>query len=165
MRDGGTAGGERSELLNKGRRHRLIRRLVQQEKVGTQLELVRSLESLGCEVTQATISRDVRELGLQKGRDRLGRPRYILPAQEETRDPEAACARMMEQFANAVIAAQNLVLVKSEVGTAPGMGRVIDELDNELILGTVAGDDTVLVVTENAEAARQVANYLSSLGG
>jgi transcriptional regulator of arginine metabolism len=157
--------GERSELLSKRHRHQLIRKLVRQKKVGTQLELVRSLEGLGCEVTQATISRDVRELGLQKSRDHLGRPRYVLPEQEERRDPEAACARMLEEFATAVISAQNLVLVKSEVGTAPGMGRVIDELEHVLILGTVAGDDTVLIVTEDANTARQVADYLTKLGG
>lgn len=153
------------DVLNKRHRHQLIRRLVKQKKVGTQHELVRSLRGLGCEVTQATISRDVRELGLQKSRDSLGRARYLLPDNEERRDPEAACARMMEEFATAVIPAQNLVLVKSEVGTAPGMGRVIDELEHELILGTVAGDDTVLIVTEDAETARLVAAYLTKLGG
>jgi transcriptional regulator of arginine metabolism len=157
--------GQSSEAPDKRHRHQLIRRLVKQKKVGTQLELVRSLQGLGCEVTQATISRDVKELGLQKSRDPLGRPRYLLPDQEERRDPQAACARMLEEFALAIIPAQNLVLVKSEVGTAPGMGRVIDELEHDLILGTVAGDDTVLIVTEDPQAAQQVADYLTKLGG
>jgi len=64
-----------------------------------------------------------------------------------------------------VTPAQNLVVVKSEVGTAPGMGRVIDQLDHELIIGTVAGDDTVLIVTEDGEAALRLASYLKELGG
>jgi transcriptional regulator of arginine metabolism len=153
------------ELPDKHHRHQLIRRLVRQKKVGTQLDLVRSLETLGCEVTQATISRDVRELGLQKSRDPFGRPRYVLPEQEERRDPQAAAARMLEAFAVTVIPAQNLVLLKCEAGTAPGLGRVIDELEHELILGSVAGDDTVLVVTEDPETARQVADLLTRLGG
>lgn len=151
-------------MLGKRRRHDLIRSLVEQRRVGTQLELVEALQAAGCDVTQATVSRDVRELGLHKRRDAMGRPRYVLPG-EERRDPEAACRHMLSEFATAVIAAQNMVLVKSEVGTAPGMGRVIDELDHELIMGCVAGDDTVLIVTEDTTAARAVAAYLEQLGG
>jgi transcriptional regulator of arginine metabolism len=152
-------------MLSKRNRHQLIRGLVLEKNVGTQLELVRALQALGCDVTQATVSRDVRELDLQKRRDQLGRPCYVLPQPEERRDPAAACARMLEEFATAVIPAQHLVLVKSEAGTAPGMGRVLDDLQHELILGTVAGDDTVLVVTSDAAAATAVAEYLTKLGG
>jgi len=152
-------------MLSKRRRHDLIRSLVGRQRVGTQQELAQALQASGCDVTQATISRDVGELGLLKRRDALGRPRYVLPDGEERRDPEAACGHMLSEFASAVIAAQNLVLVKSDVGTAPGMGRVIDELEHDLILGSVAGDDTVLIVTEDAAAARAVAQYLEQLGG
>jgi transcriptional regulator of arginine metabolism len=152
-------------MLGKRRRQDLIRGVVDQHRVGTQGELVRALEALGCEVTQATVSRDVREIGLLKRRDSMGRPQYVLPEGDGRRDPQAACSRMLAEFATAVFHAQNLVLVKSEVGTAPGMGRVIDELEHELILGCVAGDDTVLIVTQDAPAALAVAEYLERLGG
>lgn len=152
-------------MLSKRHRHQLIRSLTKEGRIGTQVELVQALKALGCEVTQATISRDVRELGLERRRDDRGRFRYVLPESDERRDPEAACAHMLAEFATEVVAAQNLVLVKSEVGTAPGMGRVIDELRHELILGTVAGDDTVLIVTADSESARSVAEYLTELGG
>ena len=152
-------------MLGKRRRHELIRTVVVQRRVGTQSELVHELQGMGCDVTQATVSRDVREMGLLKHRDSSGRPRYVLPEGDDRRDPEAACSHMLSEFATAVIVAQNLVMVKSEVGTAPGMGRVIDELEHELILGCVAGDDTVLVVTEDTAAARAVAAYLERLGG
>ena len=72
---------------------------------------------------------------------------------------------MLAEFAVDIIVAQNLVLVKSEVGTAPGMGRAIDELQHTLILGTVAGDDTVLIVAADSGAAAEVAEYLTELGG
>jgi transcriptional regulator of arginine metabolism len=114
---------------------------------------------------QATISRDVRELGLEKSRDTMSRARYVLPESEERRDPEAACARMLEEFATAVLTAQNLVILKSEVGTAPGMGRVVDNLNHGQILGTVAGDDTLLIIAKDAAAALDVAEYLKKLGG
>lgn len=152
-------------MLSKRSRHQLIRDLVSQKRIGTQLELVRSLQGMGCNVTQATISRDVRELGLEKSRDSMSRARYVLPETDERRDPEAACARMLDEFGNAVVTAQNMVILKSEVGTAPGMGRVVDNLNHELILGTVAGDDTLLVITKDSAAALEVADYLKKLGG
>jgi len=152
-------------VLSKRQRHQLIRRLAAEGHIGTQAELVWALQGLGCEVTQATVSRDVRELGMERRRDELGRLRYVLREPEERRDPEAACTRMLSEFATEIVAAQNLVLLKSEVGTAPGMGRVIDDLDHPLILGCVAGDDTVLIATRNTADAATVAAYLIELGG
>lgn len=149
----------------KRQRLQLIRDLVRRSRIGTQQELVHALQALGVTVTQATISRDLRELGLERTRDEAGRFRYVIPDHEERRDPAAACARMLEQFGTDVLAAQNIVLVKCEVGTAPGMGRVIDELEHELILGCVAGDDTVIIVTSDVDAADAVSQYLSELGG
>jgi len=151
--------------VNKRQRQNLTRDVIRRARVGTQRELVQALLGLGCDVTQATVSRDLRELGVERTRDSLGRFRYSLPEHEERRDPKAACARMLEEFGTAVLAAQNIVLVKSEVGTAPGMGRVIDELQHELILGSVAGDDTVMIVTADSAAAQAVADYLTQLGG
>jgi transcriptional regulator of arginine metabolism len=152
-------------MLTKRSRQQVIKNLVSQQRISTQLELVNNLKSFGCDITQATVSRDIRELGLEKGRDSMGRARYILPETDTRRDPVAACGRMLREFAVEVTPAQNLVVVKSEVGTAPGMGRVIDQLDHTLIIGTVAGDDTVLIVTEDREAAEQLASYLRELGG
>jgi len=158
--------GERGlTVLSKRSRQQLIRNVVLQQRVGTQLELVNTLRALGCDVTQATVSRDMRELGLKKNRDSMGRPCYTLPDNEQRRDPEAACGRMLREFATAVVHAQNLVVVKSEVGTAPGLGRVIDQLEHELIVGCVAGDDTVLIVTVGTDEAVQVSDYLKKLGG
>ncbi len=149
----------------KRQRLQLIRELVRRSRIGTQQELVRALRAQGISVTQATVSRDLRELGLERSRDEGGRFRYAITEHEERRDPAAACARMMEEFGVAVLAAQNMVLVKCEVGTAPGMGRVIDELEHEQILGCVAGDDTVIIVTPDTDAAETVAHYLNQLGG
>lgn len=152
-------------MLTKRSRQQLIRSLISQQRISTQLELVNTLRGLGCDVTQATISRDIREMGLEKYRDHMSRARYALPETEQKRDPEAAAGRMLREFANLVATAQNMVVLKSEVGTAPGLGRVIDQLDHDLIIGCVAGDDTVMIVTPDAKAATQVAEYLQKLGG
>lgn len=152
-------------MLSKRQRHQLIRRLVGEGRIGTQVELVWALQGFGCEVTQATISRDVRELGLERRRDEFGRLHYVSAEHEERRDPEVTCSHMLGEFATEIVAAQNLVVLKSEVGTAPGMGRSVDDLDHPLILGCVAGDDTILIATRNEADAAAVAAYLIKLGG
>lgn len=152
--------------MNKRQRQQIIRRVLKSRPITSQRELVQELAASGCIVTQATISRDLREIGLQKGRDPVGRLRYVfVPNLEERPDPPTACGRMLKEFGRGVEAAQNLLVVRCDPGTAPGMGRVIDELDHELILGCVAGDDTVIVVSKDMQAAEAVYRYLTQLGG
>jgi len=134
--------------------------------VTNQLELVAALAAQSCVVTQATVSRDLREMGLQKGRDRGGRVRYaFVPVVEERPDPPAACGRMLRDFGRGVELAQNLLVLRCDPGAAPSMGRVIDELEHDQILGCVAGDDTVILVCRDSQAAGAVYGYLRELGG
>jgi transcriptional regulator of arginine metabolism len=152
--------------MNKRQRQQLLRRLLKDRSVASQRELVEELTAEGCLVTQATISRDLRELGLQKSRDALGRIRYVfVPASEERPDPPTACSRMLKEFGRGVMVAQNLLVVRCDPGSAPGIGRVIDELDHESILGCVAGDDTVILVSKDSESAEAINEYLKQLGG
>lgn len=152
--------------MNKRQRQHLIRRIMRDRPVTSQRELVEELAAAGCLVTQATISRDLREIGLQKARDRDGRVRYsLVPSAEERPDPSAACGRMLKDFGRGLEVAQNLVVLHCDPGAAPGLGRVIDELDHELVLGCVAGDDTVIVVCRSKESAETLYSYLTGLGG
>jgi len=152
--------------MNKRQRQQLLRRVLKDRSVASQRELVDELAAAGCPVTQATISRDLRELGLQKGRDAVGRIRYVfVPASEERPDPPTACSRMLKEFGRGIQVAQNLLVVRCDPGAAPGIGRVIDELDHEAILGCVAGDDTVILVTKDPKSAEAVCAYLEQLGG
>ena len=84
--------------ISKADRQRLIQTVVSQREVGTQRELVAALRQLGCEVTQATVSRDIRELDLQKVRTHLGRPRYVMSLREHPRDPEQAASHVLRDF-------------------------------------------------------------------
>jgi transcriptional regulator of arginine metabolism len=147
----------------KRERLRLIGSLVTRKRIGTQLELRDALASAGCRVTQATISRDIRELGLEKGKDSLGRPRYIAPHRARRADPRESLAAVLAQFARRATAAQNIVVVSSELGTAPAIGRAIDRLEHRLVVGTVAGDDTVLVIAKTVADARSVARELAAM--
>jgi transcriptional regulator of arginine metabolism len=152
--------------VNKRQRQQILRKVLKDRSVASQRELVDALAAAGCPVTQATISRDLRELGLQKGRDAVGRIRYVfVPASEERPDAPTACSRMLKEFGRGVHMAQNLLVVRCDPGAAPGIGRVIDELDHEGILGCVAGDDTVIVVSKDTKSAEAVCAYLTELGG
>jgi transcriptional regulator of arginine metabolism len=152
--------------VNKRQRQQLLVRLLRERSVANQQEIVEALTAAGCAVTQATVSRDLQEMGLQKSRDRTGGVTYQLAATaEERRDPKTACSRMLRDFGRGVEVAQNLLVVRCDPGAAPGMGRVIDELEHDLVLGCVAGDDTVLVVGKDQQAAEALGAYLRELGG
>jgi transcriptional regulator of arginine metabolism len=156
---------EEVRTLGKHERQRLIGSLVSRRRVGTQLELLEALAGAGCRVTQATISRDIRELGLEKSRDPLGRPRYVLPQRGRRADPRESLVAVLEQFGRRAVPAENLVVVVSELGTAPAVARALDRLEHPQIVGTLAGDDTCLVVAANAVDARSLATELAGLIG
>jgi transcriptional regulator of arginine metabolism len=147
--------------LPKRERQRLIASVVGRRRVGSQHELQGALRSAGCEVTQATISRDIRELGLEKTRDELGRPRYVVPQRGPRADPREALAAILAQFGRSAVAAENIVVLQSELGSAPAIARALDRVAHERIVGTLAGDDTCLVVAPSAADARALAAELS----
>lgn len=148
--------------MRKRERQQLIETLVMQKPLSRQEELVAALKKFGCPVTQATVSRDIRELGLQKGTDRHGRVRYVVVPPRIRRDPEEVLSRVLGEAAATVQAAQNLVIIKSEPGTAPTIGRALDELEESDVVGTVAGDDTVLMVMPDGASARRMTKFINS---
>jgi transcriptional regulator of arginine metabolism len=149
--------------MSKTERQRLIQTVVQQREIATQRELVSALSALGCEVTQATVSRDIRELDLQKVRTHLGRAKYVLSSRERPKDPEQAARHVMRDFARSTVVAGQLVVVRCEIGTASTVARQIDNLNHTDVLGTLAGDDTFLVIVQNEETARDLRRYLDRL--
>jgi transcriptional regulator of arginine metabolism len=142
------------QTMTKGERQRLVVGLVERMQLGTQQELLEALESVGCTVTQATVSRDIRELGLAKARDPLGRMRYVLPSRERRVDPRETLSSLLAQYGRRATAAQNIVVLQSEIGSAPAIARALDRVEHPLVVGTLAGDDTCLVITRDGEAAR-----------
>jgi transcriptional regulator of arginine metabolism len=151
--------------LSKAERQRLVTSLVEGQRLGTQLELLDALGRAGCHVTQATVSRDIRELRLIKVRDPLGRLRYVLPDRDRRSEPRELLVNLLRQFGRGAVAAQNIVVVQSEIGSAPAIARALDRLGHPLVLGTLAGDDTCLVVAQDARRARKLAGELSAAIG
>jgi len=148
--------------MRKRERLQLIETLIREQQLSTQSQLAAALKRHGCQVTQATISRDMRELGVQKGAGRDGMTRFIVPPLRVRRDPEEVLARLLGESGAEIVAAQNQIVVRSEPGTAPTVGRAIDELEHDEIIGTVAGDDTVLLILPDAASAKRVAKFLNS---
>jgi transcriptional regulator of arginine metabolism len=151
--------------LGKADRQRLIESLVSRKRVGTQFELLDALAGAGCAVTQATISRDIRELGLEKTHDPFGRPRYVLPHAARRTEPREVLNTILGQFGRKVTSAGNIVVLQSELGSAPAIARALDQLDHGRIVGTLAGDDTVLVVAPTERDARTLARELTGALG
>ena len=151
--------------LAKSERQRLIASVVSRRRIGSQLELAEALAKAGCHVTQATVSRDIRELRLEKTSDALGRPRYVLPGRARQSDPREALNGVLRQFGVRATAAQNIVVVQSELGSAPAIARALDRLEHPKFVGTLAGDDTCLVVTGSPAAALSVAGELATAIG
>lgn len=147
----------------KRERQRLVASVVTRRAIGTQEALLDALHRAGVDVTQATVSRDIRELGLTKIRDTLGRPRYVTADPARPHDPRETLDGLLRQFGRAVTAAQNVVVVQAETGSAPAIARALDRLEHPLVVGTLAGDDTLLVIALDARRARSLARELAAL--
>ena len=126
-------------------RENQIRTIIRNNPVRTQKELADLLQEDGFVCTQATISRDISELGLMKSAEGF----YVLPEDQHLE-------RMMNDLVLMVQAASNLVVVKTRPGAAQGVCAAIDSADMPGALGTVAGDDTILLAAVSEEAAATI---------
>ncbi len=146
-------------------RRRLIRRLVDEGTVTSQRQLVDRLAAAGHPVTQATVSRDLDALGAVKIRSR-GRARYEIPHEERFafRQEEAAVARAVIEFVESIGHSGNLVVVHTLPGAAHLVAGAIDGAEIEGVLGTLAGDDTVLVVAVEGVPGALLASVLERIG-
>ena len=136
----------------KKNRHEKIIEIVEKHEIETQDELIEHLRKLGYEVTQATVSRDIRELKLTKVMSERGSYRYELPKTNETIGSFKFSHALAESITS-VDYALNTVVIKTFPGMAQAVAVGIDNLHLQIILGCVAGDDTILVVARTAEAA------------
>lgn len=135
----------------KSKRQRKIIELIDRYSIDTQEELISRLADAGFVATQATISRDIRELKLVKTMTAGGIYKYVQPVRSETLAPKFNSA--LADSITHVDSAGNIMVIKTYPGMAQPVASCIDALGDEDILGCVGGDDTVLVVIRNAEHA------------
>jgi transcriptional regulator of arginine metabolism len=147
--------------MKSGRQRRIVG-LLRQMPVTSQTQLVKMLRGSGFPVTQATVSRDLDELGAVKVR-RDGKVVYSLPSESVAVPAGDAVSRMFSESVLGLESTGNLVVVKSPPGHAGMVAGAMDRLEIEGVAGTIAGDDTILVVCKQGVMARKVERRLRAM--
>ncbi|MBZ5512922.1 MAG: arginine repressor [Acidobacteriia bacterium] len=142
----------------KALRHHRILELVSSEPMVTQEEMVRRLTRQGLKVTQATLSRDIKELGLVKSADGYAAPSTIADAV-----PTPSLSHLLREFVVDVREAQNLLVLKTPPGSAQPVARAIDAESWPELVGTIAGDDTIVVISSDTKSRRQLGKRIREL--
>jgi transcriptional regulator of arginine metabolism len=147
----------------KPQRHTAIIRLVQRERVHNQEQLRDLLYAEGIEVTQATLSRDLRDLGLVKVTGPEAGSVYAVPTDHLT--PFPPIEQLVPTLLLSIDGVASLAVVKTPPGSAEALGGSLDYASWEDVLGTIAGDDTLLIITRSEDARVRVTQRLSDLAG
>ncbi|MCI3920196.1 transcriptional regulator ArgR [Paenibacillus sp. TRM 82003] len=146
----------------KGQRHIKIREIITGKEIETQDDLVDALRAAGYTVTQATVSRDIKELQLVKVPLSDGRYKYSLPSDQKY-NPALKLKRALIDYFGSIDYSDNLVVMKSLPGTANTIGELIDNLDWPDVMGTICGDNTVLIICRSTEASGRVVDDILSM--
>jgi transcriptional regulator of arginine metabolism len=139
-------------------RQELIKKIVREKPIRTQSELVKELSRKGYRVTQATVSRDVNQLGLEKVPSESGKSVYILPEDKRLR-------KLCEELVKSIETSGNLIVVKTLPGGASSVGAAVDAANWEEIIGSVSGDDTLLVVARSEKGSQAVFERIKKMVG
>jgi len=148
--------------MSKGQRHIKIRDIIANNDIETQDDLVFALKSAGYNVTQATVSRDIKELHLIKVPLSDGRYKYSLPADQRFNPLQKLKRNMMDAFVR-IDSAGHLLILKTLPGNAMAIAALIDNLDWDDVVGTVSGDDTILVICRTEKDTEIVSNRFLDL--
>ncbi|MCL4448365.1 MAG: arginine repressor [Actinobacteria bacterium] len=150
----------------KPQRQHLLKRLIETNSISAQTQLVEAMASKGIQVTQATVARDLAEIGAIKVRGQNGINVYTvdeLPQKQTTTVQHLK--RVLGEWTIEVKYSANLVVLRTPPGSAHVVASALDRSGIQGVLGTVAGDDTILIVTENNLKRVSVVKYLKELAG
>jgi transcriptional regulator of arginine metabolism len=154
-----------STLGKPQRQHRILR-MLEDQPVSSQAQLVQMLEADGIVATQATVSRDLEDLGAVKVRIPGGAMAYAIPEYTRERAPsDDHLKRLMSEFVVEVAHSANLVVLHTPPGSAHVVASALDRASLASVLGTIAGDDTVVVVCNETVGGAGVAGDLAGLAG
>jgi transcriptional regulator of arginine metabolism len=147
-------------------RRLLLRRIITEREITNQEELVSLLDQRGYRVTQTTVSRDLAAIGAQKVAGREADEVYTVGTTEGTGSrKERALGRLMQQFVLGIESSRNIVVLKTAPGAANPVAAALDRSPPDGVLGTIAGDDTVLVITRDDNGGSEMADRLAGLLG
>lgn len=137
-----------------------IREIITSGEIETQEELVEALRSSGMQVTQATVSRDIKELMLVKVPLSEGRYKYSMPMEQQRQNPVHKLKRAMLDHFTHIDYTDNLVVLKCLPGTANAIGALIDNMEWPEVMGTICGDDTILIICRTKEQSAHIVEQL-----
>ncbi|MEG0285492.1 MAG: arginine repressor [Vagococcus sp.] len=147
--------------MNKKGRHFLIKKIISQEVITSQTELVKKLNENKVEVTQATISRDINELGIRKVSDSSGVIKYGIVAKQEEND-DSKLKEIFSDYVSSVVQVQVLNVLKTSLGEANIVAAELDEKGIPEIVGTIAGTDTLVLFSGSEVEAKKLNDQLLS---
>lgn len=147
----------------KAQRQRKIKEIIKNNNISTQEELADALKKAGFDVTQATVSRDIKELRLIKIARKDNVYVYGLPKEQHLVHNEDRLRLMMQEFVQDIDYSENLIVLKTYPGNAHGVASLIDSSDWPGIIGTLAGDDTILLIIKPRENVEAILAGLKSL--
>ena len=147
----------------KAKRQEAILAFIKQKVILTQEDLQEALENAGFQVTQSTVSRDMKELRIVKGHDENGVYRYLATQKKLTDTDHNQFQELFRRSAKSVQYAINNIVIKCYTGMAQTAAVAVDELFGERMLGSLAGDDTVLIVTADETSSASLAGELKNL--
>lgn len=151
--------------MKRTERLKLIRDLIKTKKIASQEELIEELSAIGYSVTQSTISRDIKQLNLVKVRNSLQEEYYALSSKYQV-DPQFNIGKIKFKFKENVLSvdlSNNIIVIRTNPGEAQGVAAVIDGSNFEEILGTVAGDDTIICVANSEDNAKKILKFFQQL--
>ena len=140
----------------KARRHQRILDIVRSKPIQTQEDLSAELAREGMSVTQATISRDIKELRLIKAPVGDGSYRYTVPVDRNIEDINRLIERVFREAVISVEDSDNIVVIKTLEGAAQAIGAIVDDLDWPEVVGSLAGDDTIFIVVKPAARVPEI---------
>ncbi|SES82613.1 transcriptional regulator, ArgR family [Oceanobacillus limi] len=141
--------------MSKIQRHIKIRELITENEIETQDDLVDELKRLGYNVTQATVSRDIKELHLVKVPTNSGKYKYSLPADQRFNPLDKLKRLIMDAFVK-IEHTSHFIVLKTLPGNAHAIGVLIDNLDWDEIMGTICGDDTCLIICRTEQDSTNI---------
>ena len=144
--------------MNKQRRHLAIKQIISHQVVSSQDELCRALEKAGFEVTQATLSRDMKELGIARVHS-ANRIRYVLNVESEERRLMPLIGYEIES----IDANESMIVVKTLPGRAQGVAEIIDNMRHPAVLGTLAGDNTIFITPSSVSKIHEIVKVIKNL--
>ena len=147
----------------KASRQKMIQKIIEKDEISTQFDLAEQLKKHGFNVTQATVSRDIKEIGLIKIPIEGNLSKYSMPVNISMGNIAERMRRMFMDNAVSINSAENIIVIKTLPGTAQGLAACLDQSNWPEIIGTIAGDDTIMLVIKEKKLVDSIMKKFDTL--